>query len=203
MPLSEHVYCVVLAFKMTEWVEQWICIKFSIKLEHFSAETSLMIQKAAAKGNWWWAASPRQGTCSCIMSCAEIFCETSNHPSESAPLHRRFGALWLLAFHKTEITFEREEIADYQWDFRTIQQGRWWWIQQRILQSVLNSGRDNGRTQWGHKVPTLKGTGASLSCVQCFLYLFQWMSLFFIVRGWILSGQTLVYHVWQLKYINE
>ena len=28
-----------------------------------------------------------------------------------------------------------------------------------------------GRTVWGPKVPTLKGTEASLSCVQCFLYL--------------------------------
>ena len=47
------------------------------------------------------------------MSCAEFFGETSDYPGDSAPLHRRFGALWLLAFHKTEITFEREEIADY------------------------------------------------------------------------------------------
>ena len=46
MPLNEHVYCVAIAFKMTEWVEQWICIKFCIKLEHSSAETILMIQKA-------------------------------------------------------------------------------------------------------------------------------------------------------------
>ena len=28
-----------------------------------------------------------------------------------------------------------------------------------------------GRTVWGPKVPTLKGTEASLSCVQCFLFL--------------------------------
>ena len=29
-----------------------------------------------------------------------------------------------------------------------------------------------GRTVWGPKVPTLKATEASLSCVQCFLYLY-------------------------------
>ena len=46
MPLSEHVYCVAIAFKMTEWVQQWICILFCIKLEHSSAETIWMIQKA-------------------------------------------------------------------------------------------------------------------------------------------------------------
>ena len=45
MLLSEHVYCVVVAFKMTEWVEQWAWIKFCIKLEQSSADTLLMIQK--------------------------------------------------------------------------------------------------------------------------------------------------------------
>ena len=48
-----------------------------------------------------------------------------------------------------------------------------------------------GRTVWGPKVPTLKGTEASLSHVQCFLYLLQWMSL--ILHGWIPSGQTLYF----------
>ena len=31
MLLSEHVYCVAVTFKMTEQVEQWICIRFCIK----------------------------------------------------------------------------------------------------------------------------------------------------------------------------
>ena len=48
--LSEHVYCVAIAFKMTEQLEQQICIKFCVKLEH-SRETIWMIQKAAAIGN--------------------------------------------------------------------------------------------------------------------------------------------------------
>ena len=52
MLLSEHVYCVAVIFKMTERVEQQICIKFCIKLEHSSAETIQMIQKATAMGNW-------------------------------------------------------------------------------------------------------------------------------------------------------
>ena len=52
MLLSEHVYCVAITFKMTERVEQKICIKFCIKLEHSSMETLQMIQKAAAMGNW-------------------------------------------------------------------------------------------------------------------------------------------------------
>ena len=44
--LREHLYCVVVAFKMTEQAEQWICIKFCIKLEHSFGETIWMIQKA-------------------------------------------------------------------------------------------------------------------------------------------------------------
>ena len=52
MPLSENVYCVAVTFKMTEQVEQRICIRFCIKLEHSSAEAIQMIQKAAAMGNW-------------------------------------------------------------------------------------------------------------------------------------------------------
>ena len=51
MLLSEHVYCVAITFKMTEQVEQQICIKFCVKLEHSSAETIWMIQKATALGN--------------------------------------------------------------------------------------------------------------------------------------------------------
>ena len=47
------------------------------------------------------------------MSRAEFFGET-NHPGDSAPLQSRIGALQLLAFPKTKITFEREEISDHQ-----------------------------------------------------------------------------------------
>ena len=75
-----------------------------------------MIQKAAATGNWWLAASLRQCSHSCITSGAEIFGETSNDASDSAPLQPRFDALLLLAFPKTKITFEREGISDHWWD---------------------------------------------------------------------------------------
>ena len=109
MPLSEHVYCVAVTLKMTERVEQRIHIKFCIKLEHSSTETIWMTQKAAAMGNWWLAASSWQCACSCITSLAD-------HPGDSAPLHPRFGTLWLLAFPKSKITFEREEISDHLWD---------------------------------------------------------------------------------------
>ena len=116
MLLCEHMFCVTFTFKMTERVEKQICIKFCMKLEHSSEETSWMIQKAAAMGNWWLAALSWQHAHSCIMSEEECFGETSNHPGDSAPLQPRFGTLWLLAFPKTKITFERKEISDHWWD---------------------------------------------------------------------------------------
>ena len=50
MSLSEHVYCVAVTFKMTERVEQRICIRFCVKLEHSSAEAIQMIQKVLGDG---------------------------------------------------------------------------------------------------------------------------------------------------------
>ena len=52
MLLSEHVYWVAIIFKITEQVEQQICVKFCAKLEQSSVVTIRMIQKAAAMGNW-------------------------------------------------------------------------------------------------------------------------------------------------------
>ena len=40
------MYCVAVTFRMTEQVEQRVCIKFHMKLEHSSVETIWMIQKA-------------------------------------------------------------------------------------------------------------------------------------------------------------
>ena len=105
-------------------------------------------------GNWWLAALSQQRACSCIISPAEFFCETSSHPGDSVPLHPRFGALWLLAFPKTKVTFEREEI-------QTIDE-----IQENMMGQLMAIGK----TMWGPKVPTLKGTEVSLSYVRCFLY---------------------------------
>ena len=127
MPFSEHVYCVVITLKMTEWVEQSICIIFCIKLEHSSLETIGMIQKAAAIGNWWLATSSGQSACSCITLCSEFFWYNIKPLVWPSPLPPRFGALQLLAFPKTKITFEREEISDCRW-LRKIQWCSWRWL---------------------------------------------------------------------------
>ena len=92
MLLSEHMYYVAITFKMTEQVEQQICIKFCVNLECSSMETIQIIQKAAAMGNWQLAASP-QHALSGITSCAEFFVKTSNNPGDLTPLQPRFGSL--------------------------------------------------------------------------------------------------------------
>ena len=155
MLLSEHVYCVAVTFKMSEWGEQRICIPFGVKLEHSSMETIWMIQKAAAVGNWWLAASSRQCACSCIMSHAEFFGETSNHLGDTAHLQPRFGTLWLLTFPKLKSPLKGKR-------FQTIGE---------IQENRTGQLTVTGGTVWGLKVSPLKGTKASLSCVQCFLYL--------------------------------
>ena len=101
-----------------EQVEQRICIEFCIKLEHCSVEAIQMIQKATVMDNWWLAASSRHCAHSCITSHTVSFCETSNHPGDSSSLQLRFGTLKLLAFPKTKIILEREEISGHQWDSR-------------------------------------------------------------------------------------
>ena len=88
---------------MTEPVEEWICTKFCIKLKHSFVETIWVIQKATAMGPLVHLISHRG------------FGKTSNHPGDSAPLQPRSGTLRLLAFPKTKITFEREEISDHWW----------------------------------------------------------------------------------------
>ena len=90
-----------------------------------------------------------------LISCRVFWWNIKSTPKWLSPLQPRFGALWLLDFPKTKITFEREEILDHQWDSGKYEMGQLMVI---------------GRTVWGPKVPILKGTEASLSYEQCFLY---------------------------------
>ena len=111
------------------------------------------------------------------MSYAEFFGKISNHPGDSVPLQPRFGALWLLAFPKTKITFEREEISDHWWDsgkYDRAADGNW--------ENCVRSQGAYFEGDWG-----------VLSYVQCSLYLVSSSinALFFILHGWIPSVQTI------------
>ena len=147
MPLSEHVYCVAVAFKVTEWVEPRICIKFCVKLEHSSVETIQMIHKAAAMGIWWLTASSQQCACSSSRLVQRRFGQTSNHPSDSAPLQPVLVPYNFRVLPKLKSSLEGKR-------FSTIDE-----IQENMTEQLMA----NGRTVWGPKVPTLEGTKASLS----------------------------------------
>ena len=133
-------------------LEQWICIKFCVKLEHSSTETIQMIQKATAMGNWWLAV---------------------HH--DNAPARAEF-------FGKTSITLMTQPPYSpdlVPWDFwhfpklKSPLKGKRFQIIDKIPENIKGQLRVIRRTVWGPKVLTLKGTGASLSCEQCFLYLLQ------------------------------
>jgi hypothetical protein len=82
MPLTELVYYVAVAFIMTERADQ---------LHHDNA--------------------PAHST-ALVQVFIFFVCKTSHYPGLSAHLRPRFGSLRILVFHKTKITFEREEICE-------------------------------------------------------------------------------------------
>ena len=112
------------------------------------------------------------------VSC-RVFDKTSNHSGDSAPLQPRVGTLRLLAFPKIKITLEREEISDSQWDsgkYDTAADGNW-----------KNCVRIQGAYFEGDWGIIVLCTMFLISCI------FFNKCLFFIVCGWILSGQTYIY----------
>ena len=123
MLMCELVYYVAFTFKMTEWVEQQICIQFCIELEHSSVETIYMIQKAIATGDWQLQYD-NMLTCESHLMQSFLVKHQITQMTQP-PLQPRFGALQLLAFPKTKITFAREEISDHWWKYNRAAEGNW------------------------------------------------------------------------------
>ena len=114
MPLSEHLYCVAVTFKMTEQVEQRIWIKFHLKLDYSSEDIIQMIQKSTAIGNWYQQL--HHSTPTHASRLMQFFCETSNHAGDSALLQPIFVTCNFWLFPKLKSCFKREEISDHWWD---------------------------------------------------------------------------------------
>ena len=124
--LNEHVYCVAFTFKMIEWVEQWICNRFCIKLEYSSAEIICMLQKACSYG--------QLATGSFIMTTrplthhvlCRVFSETSNHPDDSAPHTAQIWCPMTSGFSQNwNHHWKRRDIRPLM-RFRKIQRDSWW-----------------------------------------------------------------------------
>ena len=125
MPLSEHVYCVAITFKMTEQAEQQICIKFCIKVEHSSTETIQMIQEATSMGNWWLAALSWQCSCSYIMSHEEFFVKHQITHMIQLPYSPDLAPCNFLLFSKLKSPLKGKRFQTVM-RFRNIRQGSWW-----------------------------------------------------------------------------
>ena len=168
---------------MTERAEEWICIKFCIKLEHSLEETTQMIQKDTAMSNWWLAASSNNASANGSLL-VQFFGKTSNHPGDSAPLQPRFGVLRHLIFPKTKITFEREEISDHLWDsgkYDGAADGDW--------ENCVWSQGAYFEGEWQCHCPM------SMFLISC---IFFNKCLFSTVCGWIPSGQISLHtYIWR------
>ena len=140
----------VISFKMTILVEQWVCTKFCIKLEHSSTEAIWMIQKATAMGN-----------CFITTTC---------------PLMHHVSCRVLAKHQITQVTKPRysSDLVPYDfWLFSKLKsplKGNRFRIVAESQENMLGQLMVIGRTVWGSKVPTLKGTQVALSYIQCFLY---------------------------------
>ena len=154
MTLSEHVYCVAIVLKMTEQVEQWICIKFCIKLKHFSVDTIQWFRRLQlwATGGW------------------QLY-------HDNTPAHASYFAKRFLAKHQiTQVTqppYTPDLVPCDFWLFLKLSH----LSKRRVLtidevkENITRQLMVTGRTVWRPKVPTLKRTGASsIYNVSCILY---------------------------------
>ena len=135
---------------LNDWVEQGICIKFCIKLEHSSMETIQVIQKATVVGNWWLVVSSQQHARSCVISC-RVFLQNIKSPRWLSPPTAQIPCP--VAQLKSPFKGKRFQTVD------------------EIKENTMVQQMAIGRTVWGPKGPILMGTEASLFYVQCFLYL--------------------------------
>ena len=160
---------------MTEWVEQWICIIFCVKLERSSAETIRWFRRPQL-----WASGDQQ-------------LHQDNVPAHASHLVQSF----LVKHQITQVTQLpcSSDLAPYDfWLFPKLKsplRGKRFQTFDEIQENTMGHLMATGGTVWGPKVPTLEGTKVSLSHVQRFLYLVSSsITVSCIVPGWILSGQT-------------
>ena len=145
-----------------------------LKLEYASTETIWMTQKATAMDNWWLAASSQQCAHSCIMSHAECFGETSNHPGDWAP-------------------YSPDLVPCDFWLFPKLKSP----LKEKIFQNI-NEIQEYDREADGDWENCVRSQGACFEgdwgvIVLCTIFLvsciFFSKCLFFLVHGWIFSGQ--------------
>ena len=129
--------------------------------------------------------------------------------SDSALLEPRLGALGLLAFPKTKITFEREEISDHRWNLGKYdratdgnsQKGfcRLFWTEEQMLGGLCESQGAYLEGNWGISVLC---TMFLVSCIffsKC-LYFSYYMDVYFLDRP-RLAGSDTSHDYWSLSLL--
>ena len=137
-----HVYCVTISFKMTEQVDQQICIKFCFKLEHSSAETIGWFRRPQlrATGDWQLHHNNAPTNASHLMQSFLVkhqITQVTQPPCSPDLMPCNF---WLFPKLKSPLKGKR---------LQTVSE-----IQENMMGQLI------WRTVWGPKVPTLKGTEA-------------------------------------------
>ena len=138
---------------MPEQVEQQICTKFCIKLEHSSAEISWMSRRPQlwATGDWQLHHNSMPAHASHLM---QSFLMKHQITQVTQPLYSPVLApcdFWLFPKLKSPLKRKRFQIVD------------------EIQENTMGQLMVTGRTVWGPKVPTLKGPEASLFLCRMFL----------------------------------
>ena len=115
MLLSGHMYCVAVIFEMTERVEQQICIKLCVKFDIPQQKLFGWFRRPQLWTTGDWQLHHNNAPAH-TLRLVQFFLWNIKSPRWFSLLQPRCDALWLLAFPKTKITFEREEISDHWWD---------------------------------------------------------------------------------------
>ena len=144
-----------------------------------------MIQKAAAMGNWWLAASSQQCAHSCIKPHAEFSGETSNNPGDSSPYSPELVPCDIQLFPKLKSPLKGKR-------FRTIDE-----IQENMTRPIMAIGR----TVWVLKYLLWRGLRCHCPMynVSCILYLLQ-KSLYF---SYYMAGDFLERFIYLLVFENS
>ena len=112
--LSEHVYCVASHSKwLTEYNNESASdFALSLTIPPWKLFRWFRRPQLWSTGDWQLFHNNMTPHASRLI---QFFGETPNHPGNSALLQPRFDALWLLAFPKPKITFEREKAYNCNW----------------------------------------------------------------------------------------
>ena len=115
-----------------------------------------------------------------------VFWWNIKSPRRLSPCTAQIWYLVTLAFPKTKITFEREEISECRWDSGKYDGAADGNSNKGFCRVFWKVEENAGRTVWGPKVPTL----TEVSLYLCMMFLVSSINVSFILYSWVLSGQT-------------